>query len=194
MLKWNDYLAGLKTVLDKVDAAAVDAVVRAIQDVHTNDKVIYVCGNGGSAATASHMVNDLVKAPADASGCRPIRAVGLSDCIPLMTALANDIEYNQMFSKQLEALGREGDLLIGISGSGNSGNVLEAAKVARAKGMKVIGMTGYSGGKLKDLSDIHVNVPCNCMAQVEDVHLVIEHAFVEMLKEVFGGKSSAVVS
>lgn len=194
MLKWNDYLAGLKTILDKVDGAAVDAVVRAIQDAHVNDKIVYICGNGGSAATASHMVNDLVKAPADASGCRPIRAVGLADCIPLMTALANDIEYAQMFSKQLEALGREGDLLIAISGSGNSANVLEAAKVARAKGMNVIGMTGYNGGKLKDLADIHINVPCNCMAQVEDVHLVIEHAFVEILKEAFGGKSSAVVS
>lgn len=191
MISFDTYLKGLNEALAAFDRSAFDAIIAAIKDAHDRDAVIYTCGNGGSAATASHMINDIVKAPADASGCRPLRAIGLSDCVPLMTALANDIEYAQMFSKQLEALGRPGDLLIAISGSGNSPNVLEAAKVARAKGMKVIGMTGYSGGKLKDLSDIHVNAPSNCMAQVEDVHMIIEHAFVEALKEVFGGKSSA---
>ncbi|MBX7257823.1 MAG: SIS domain-containing protein [Candidatus Hydrogenedentes bacterium] len=190
-MSFDTYLKGLNEALAAFDRSAFDAIIAAIKDAHDRDAVIYTCGNGGSAATASHMINDIVKAPADASGCRPLRAIGLSDCVPLMTALANDIEYAQMFSKQLEALGRPGDLLIAISGSGNSPNVLEAAKVARAKGMKVIGMTGYSGGKLKDLSDIHVNAPSNCMAQVEDVHMIIEHAFVEALKEVFGGKSSA---
>lgn len=191
MVTFDTYLKGLYEALAAFDRSAFDATIAAIKDAHDRDAVIYTCGNGGSAATASHMINDIVKAPADASGCRPLRAIGLSDCVPLMTALANDIEYAQMFSKQLEALGRPGDLLIAISGSGNSPNVLEAAKAARAKGMKVIGMTGFSGGKLKDLSDIHVNAPSNCMAQVEDVHMIVEHAFVEALKEVFGGKSSA---
>ncbi len=191
MLTFDLYLKGLNEALAAFDRSAFNAVIAAIKDVHDRDAIIYTCGNGGSAATASHMINDIVKAPADASGCRPLRAIGLSDCVPLMTALANDIEYAQMFSKQLEALGRPGDLLIAISGSGNSPNVLEAAKTARAKGMKVIGMTGFQGGKLKDLSDVHVNAPSNCMAQVEDVHMIIEHAFVEALKEVFGGKSCA---
>jgi len=128
------------------------------------------------------MVNDLVKAPADATGCRPIRAMALADCVPLMTAFANDVSYADAFAKQLEAWGREGDLLVAFSGSGNSENVLEAAQTARARGMTVIALTGYAGGKLKDLADIHVNVPCDCIAQVEDAHLIIEHALVEILK------------
>lgn len=192
MPTFDDYLAGLSRALDGVDRKALDAMVAALREAHAADTFIYVCGNGGSAATASHMVNDLVKAPADASGCRPFRAMALTDCTPLMTAFANDIEYAQAFSRQVEAFARPGDLLIAISGSGNSPNVLEAAKTARTKGMTVIGMTGYDGGKLKDLVDIHVHVPCPCIAQVEDAHLIIEHAVVEVLKVLFGGKSTAV--
>ena len=178
----DEYLGGLTRALEGVDRTAFDAMVDALTRAQAEDAWVYVCGNGGSAATASHMVNDIVKAPATDTGCRPIRAVGLTDCIPLMTAFANDIGYDQMFAKQLEAYGRAGDVLVTFSGSGNSPNVLEAAKVARAKDMTVIAMTGYDGGKLKDLVDIHVNVPCDCMAQVEDAHLVLEHALVEVLK------------
>jgi D-sedoheptulose 7-phosphate isomerase len=94
-----------------------------------------------------------------------------------------------VFSRQVYALARPGDLLIAISGSGNSANVVEAAKTARTQGLKVAAMTGFEGGRLGGLADIHVNVPCNCIAQVEDAHLLIAHAIVEMLKERFGGKS-----
>ncbi|MDX9974273.1 MAG: SIS domain-containing protein [FCB group bacterium] len=194
MLTWEQYVAGLTSALQRVDGKAVEALVQAIVKVHADDKFIYVCGNGGSAATASHIINDLVKAPAEASGCRPLRAVGLADCVSLMTALANDVEYKQMFSKQLEALGREGDLLIAISGSGNSPNIVEAINVAKAKGMVVVGLTGFAGGKMKDLCDIHINVPNTSFGQIEDAHLVIEHVMVEMLKEAFGGKCGAEIA
>ena len=187
----DTYLQGLTAALGGIDRAAFDALVEAIKRTHAADGILYTCGNGGSAATASHMINDLVKAPADASGCRPLRAVGLSDCIPLMTALANDIEYAEMFSRQLTAMGRQGDLLIAISGSGNSPNVLRAAEEARRIGMTVVAMTGYSGGKLAERADIHLHVPCNCMAQVEDAHLILNHALIEVLKVAFGGKSPA---
>lgn len=190
MLTFSTYCESLARVLADIDEAAFDAVVAAIKRVQEADKVIYVCGNGGSAATASHMVNDLVKAPADASGCRPIRAFALTDCVPLMTAFANDVEYAQAFARQLDAYGREGDLLVAFSGSGNSANVLEAAKVAKTKGLTVAGFTGFQGGRLGPLCDIHVNVPCDSMAQIEDAHLVLEHALVEVLKEAFGGASS----
>lgn len=191
MSSLTDYVGGLTHVLNQIDNGAFEAIVDAIRDAHDRDAVIFICGNGGSAATASHMVNDLVKAPADASGCRPFRAISLTDCVPLMTALANDVDYGQAMARQLEALGRPGDLLVAISGSGNSQNVLEAARVAREKGMRIIGLTGYQGGKLGPVSDIHLNVPCNCIAQVEDAHLIVEHAVVEKLKVVFGGHSSA---
>lgn len=190
MLTLSTYCTELGRVLARIDEAAFDAAVKAIREIHAADKVIYVCGNGGSAATASHMVNDLVKAPADAAGCRPFRAFALTDCVPLMMAFANDVEYAQALALQLEAYGRPGDLLVAFSGSGNSPNVLEAVKTAKAKGLSVLGFTGFQGGKLGPLCDIHVNVPCDSMAQVEDAHLIIEHALVEVLKESFGGKSS----
>ena len=182
MVTLASYLAELKDVLGRLDSHAFDALVEEIKRVHREDKVIYTCGNGGSASTASHMINDLVKAPADASGCRPLRAIGLSDCLPLMTALANDIDYAQMFAKQLRAYGRPGDLLLAISGSGNSPNIIEAVKVAKEIGMTVAGFSGYEGGKLREMADIKLHVPCKCMAQVEDVHLILEHALVEVLK------------
>lgn len=191
MSSFRDYVAGLTHVLNQIDTSAFEAVVDTLREAHDRDAVIFICGNGGSAATASHMVNDLVKAPTDASGCRPFRAISLTDCVPLMTALANDIDYSQAMARQLHALGRPGDILVAISGSGNSPNVLEAVRVAREKGMRVVGLTGYQGGKLGPVSDIHLNVPCNCIAQVEDAHLIVEHAVVERLKVVFGGKSSA---
>jgi D-sedoheptulose 7-phosphate isomerase len=193
MLSWDQYLSGLNRALQGVDRDSIRALVDAILEAHAEDRFVYICGNGGSAATASHLVNDLVKAPAEAAGCRPIRAVGLADCVALMTALANDIEYGQMFAQQLRALGREGDLLVAISGSGNSGNVVEAARVAKEKGMIVAALTGFQGGKLKDLADVHVNVPCTCFGQIEDAHLVVQHAVVEMLKEALGGKSTAEI-
>jgi len=190
MLTFSKYRKELGRVVAQIDEAAFDAVVDAVKRAQAEDKTIYVCGNGGSAATASHMVNDLVKAPADASGCRPIRAIALTDCVPLMTAFANDIEYAQAFARQLDAYGREGDLLVAISGSGDSANVIEAVKTAKTKGLAVVGFTGFQGGQLGLLCDIHVNVPCDSMAQVEDAHLIIEHALVEVLKEALGGKSS----
>jgi len=183
MASLDEYVAGLTGVLEEIDRQAFDAVIRALEQVQAEDRFVYVCGNGGSAATASHIVNDLVKAPATATGCRPIRAMCLADCVPLMTALANDIDYARAFAHQLDAYGREGDLLIAISGSGNSANVVEAAKVAHAKGMRTVAMTGFDGGRLADLADIHLHVPCKCMAQVEDAHLILEHAMVEILKE-----------
>jgi len=178
----DNYLKGLTRALARIDRAVFVAVVDTVKQAHAADKVVYICGNGGSAATASHMANDLLKAPAQATGCRPIRAIALTDCVPLMTALANDLDYSQIFARQLGALGREGDLLITISASGNSPNVLEAAQTARKMGMKVVGLTGFQGGKLKDLVDIHLNVPSTTIAIVEDAHLIIEHALVETLK------------
>ena len=193
MTTLSSYLAELTQVLGRLDGTSFDALVAEIQRVHREDKVIYTCGNGGSASTASHMINDLVKAPADASGCRPLRAIGLSDCLPLMTALANDIEYAQMFAQQLRAYGRPGDLLLAISGSGNSPNIIEAVKVAKEIGITVAGFSGYEGGKLREMADIKLHVPCKCMAQVEDAHLILEHALVEVLKHALAPAAAATV-
>jgi len=183
----DEYLAGLYEALDGIDRNDFDALVEELWRVHHDNGCLFVAGNGGSAATASHIVNDLVKGVAwPAKGretkCRPFRAVGLADCVPLMTALANDNEYAYMFAGQLEALGQAGDTLLAISGSGNSANLLEAAKTAKAKGITVAAMTGFDGGALGGMADIHVHVPRDSMPQVEDAHLILQHAFVEILK------------
>lgn len=189
MTDLDQYIGKLEHALQGVDRDAFTRVATAITRAHSEDRLVLVCGNGGSAATASHMVNDLVKAPAEAARCRPIRAMALTDSAPLLTAFANDLAYSQAFAKQIEALGRPGDLLIALSASGNSENVLEAAKTARAVGITVVGMTGFQGGKLKDLVDIHLNVPCPFIAVVEDAHLILEHALVETLKTTLAKKA-----
>ena len=184
MRTFDDYLGQLKQALDAIDRSAFDAVLDELKRAQADDRCVYICGNGGSASTASHMVNDLVKAPATVTGCRPIRAFGLADCVSLMTALANDLGYEKMFSEQVKAYGRPGDLLVAISASGNSPNVLQAAKAAQEIGMTVVGMTAFTGGALREMADICVHVPCENFGLAEDAHLIVEHALVEVLKNV----------
>jgi D-sedoheptulose 7-phosphate isomerase len=116
-------------------------------------------------------------------GKKRFRAISLSDNIPLMTAWGNDTSYDNIFSEQLENLVQAGDLVIGISGSGNSPNVLNALKLARKKKAKTIGLTGFQGGKMKELCDICLVVPSDNMQRIEDAHLIIEHALSLYLKE-----------
>jgi D-sedoheptulose 7-phosphate isomerase len=181
-MSFDLYTCELYGALQQVDGESFDAMVALLLETHAQDRSFFFCGNGGSASTASHIVNDVVKAPATTTGCRPFRAFSLVDCTPLMTAYANDVSYADMFSSQLEALGREEDVLVAISGSGNSPNVLEAARCAQRKKMRVVAMTGYDGGELKNLCELNLHVPCDCMAQVEDAHLILGHALVEALK------------
>jgi len=183
----DEYLASLQNVLAKIDRASFDAMIAEIIRVHADDACLFVAGNGGSAATASHIVNDFIKGVAwPAKGraplCKPIRVVGLADCVPLMTAFANDNAYDYMFAAQLEALGRSDDVLLVISGSGNSPSIVEVAKTAHASDMKVIAMTGFDGGEVGRMADVHVHVPCDSMPQAEDAHLILQHVCVEALK------------
>ncbi len=183
----DEYIAGLQEALSGIDRAAFDTMVSEFVRVQSDDACLFVAGNGGSAATASHIVNDFIKGAAwPASGRKPLRkplrVVGLADCVPLMTAFANDNAYDYMFAAQLEALGRPGDALLLISGSGNSPNIVEAAKTAQMSDMTVIAMTGFDGGEVGRMADIHVHVPCSSMPQAEDAHLILQHACVEALK------------
>lgn len=184
----DSYISGLQEALTGIDRQAFDSMIAELVRAHADDACLFVAGNGGSAATASHIVNDFIKGVAwPAKGhenlCRPLRTVGLADCVPLMTAFANDNAYDYMFAAQLQALGRPGDVLLAISGSGHSANVLEAAATAHAIGMKVIALTGFDGGTLGTRADVHVHVPCNSMPQTEDAHLILQHVCVEALKE-----------
>jgi D-sedoheptulose 7-phosphate isomerase len=145
-------------------------------------RTVFLFGNGGSASTASHFVTDLSKVAARGDGPK-IRAVGLTDNVPSVTAIANDVEYARVFADQLAILAGPGDVAIAISGSGNSPNVLEGVRVARELGAGTIGLTGIGGGKLKGLVDVPIVVPSNSMQHVEDVHVTILHLITAYLRD-----------
>jgi D-sedoheptulose 7-phosphate isomerase len=176
----RDYFAIVQELLDQTPFEAVDSVVDALVTANRAGQTVFICGNGGSAATATHFGCDLAKRP-NVAGQPRFRVIALTDNNALMTALGNDIGYDAIFSEQLIPLVRAGDVVIGISGSGNSPNVLNAMKVASEAGAVTVGFCGYDGGKLKGMVDIPVHVPSHTMAMVEDVHLMLEHAICERL-------------
>ena len=170
----KSYLQDLNTAISALDLEGVRKIRDACQVVRDQGGQIFLCGNGGSAATASHMANDLGKG-ASYGRERPFKVIALTDNVPWMTALANDIDYESVFSEQLRNFARPGDVLIGISGSGNSQNVLNAVQVAREKGMTTVGLIGFGGGKLAGMVDLSVVVDSHHMGRVEDVHMILVH-------------------
>ncbi|MEP6986789.1 MAG: SIS domain-containing protein [Chloroflexota bacterium] len=174
------YFSTVQELLNKVPFAAVDQVVEALISAHQAGQTVFICGNGGSASTATHFGCDLAKRPIVAGQPR-YRVIPLTDNNALMTAISNDIGYDVVFSEQLIPLVRKGDILIGISGSGNSKNVIKAVEVAKAAGAITVGFSGYDGGKLAPAVDISVHIPSFNMAMVEDVHLMLEHSICERL-------------
>lgn len=176
----RSYFSTVQALLNTVPFEAVDRVVEALARANRAGNTVYICGNGGSAATATHFGCDLAKRPIVAGQPR-YRVISLTDNNALMTALSNDIGYDVVFSEQLRPLVRKDDLLIGISGSGNSKNVLNAVEVAKQAGALTVGFSGYDGGKLAPMVDISVHISSFNMAMVEDVHLMLEHAICERL-------------
>lgn len=169
-----NYLNLISESLYKLDASAIDKAIQKIEETITCDGSIYIMGNGGSAATASHMRSDLI----NTVGCvnnKRINVFCLTDNISTVTAIANDFSYDLIFKKQLETRIKYGDLLIAISGSGNSKNILEAVEYANTQSVQTIAMTGFDGGKLKQISQINLNAPVNNMQIAEDLHLLLNH-------------------
>ncbi|MGQ9681274.1 MAG: D-sedoheptulose-7-phosphate isomerase [Anaerolineae bacterium] len=176
------YLKELTEVLQHLPLAEIERLVDLLHDARLDGRQILLLGNGGSAATASHFACDLAKNTI-ADGLPNYRALALTDNVPLLTAWANDSSYENVFCGQLACLLRPGDVVIGISGSGNSPNVLRAIEMARKGGATTVGVTGFAGGRLRELVDLAIVVPCHCMEQVEDLHLVLEHLVVTALRE-----------
>ena len=157
------------------DAAAI--IKKALAGGH---KVLF-CGNGGSAADSQHLAAEFVgRFQKERKG---IAGIALTVDTSILTAVANDYGYETVFSRQVQALGNEGDVLVGISTSGNSGNVLAAIAEARAKGMKVIGMTAIGGGKMKELCDVILAVPAKTTARAQEMHIMIGHILCEIAEE-----------
>jgi len=177
------YVADTKSALQEPYLlAAMQRIVPLLLEARKTGRTIFFFGNGGSASTASHFVVDIGKATMRGDGAR-FRCVALVDNVESVTAWANDAEYSRVFSEQLKGLAARGDVAVGISGSGNSPNVLEAMRTARALGLATVGLTGMGGGKLKDLVDVPLVVPSNSMQHIEDVHLLVCHLLTAYLRD-----------
>ncbi len=161
-------------------------VIELLLEALHRGATIFTAGNGGSAATASHFAADLAKGSIVAGQPR-FRVVPLTDNVPVITAWSNDVDYEVIFAEQVRNLLRPGDILILISGSGNSPNVLRAAETARAMGGITVGFSGYEGGKLAGLVDYPIVVPAHKMKQIEDGHMVLCHLIATVLRERLSG-------
>lgn len=170
----GDYINGVKRCLDEISTGEVQAVVDAILGAYHSNNCVFVLGNGGSAATASHFALDLSKGTR-VEGKNYLRAMSLTDNVPLMTALCNDISYTSVFKEQLVNFLSEGDVVICITASGNSPNVLEAARYAGSKRASTIGLIGFGGGRLKEITDVAITISSKSYRQVEDTHMVLAH-------------------
>ena len=170
----DNYLTQLTSAIDAVDNQAVDAWIARLARARDEGTTIFVAGNGGSAATASHFATDLSKG---ASYGRPkrFRVVALTDSMSTITAYANDVSFDVVFAEQLRNLGKPGDVLVTISGSGSSPNIIAVIEAAKDLAMDIVALTGFEGGKSGPIANIHVNVPSDHMGRIEDVHMALCH-------------------
>jgi D-sedoheptulose 7-phosphate isomerase len=174
------YIDRLKKVLDAFDGKTFVEMVDAMLESYGRNAQIFIMGNGGSGATASHLACDINK------GCcidleKKFRMICLNDNMPTMLALANDLSYEAVFEEQLKNFFNPGDLVIGISGSGNSENVLRAIAYAKARGGKTAGWSGFGGGRLAGMVDLAFVVQSHDMQQVEDAHMVVAHMLMQAI-------------
>jgi D-sedoheptulose 7-phosphate isomerase len=185
-LDLDEYLKRLQAELDRVDRAQVIALADAIHEAWENERFVFVFGNGGSATTASHLAEDLGKGSLREADLRDesrkrLKVLSLNDNCGWLTAIGNDCGYDQIFVQQLMHYGRPGDLAIGISGSGNSPNILAAVDWANRHGLRTFGMTGFDGGKLKGMQQAGLHVALDDMGMVESVHACVLHWVVDDL-------------
>lgn len=186
------YLADAQATLRRIPIDVLDRIFRILCDAYRDDRQVILMGNGGSAALASHFAVDLGKGTA-APGRRRFRVLSIVDNTPVMTAYANDLSYADVFSEQIRALAQPGDVVLGISGSGNSPNVLNGLKAAREAGATTVVLTGYQGGKAIGLADVTLVVPSDDMQHIEDCHLMLTHLYMQAMCEVVR-ESPAVIA
>ena len=185
----SGYMDGLCATLKRLDLTQLARMATVLLEAQREGKTVFTMGNGGHANTAAHMINDIAKhtISSDAKDSvvaeKRFRTMCLNDSVSFLTGLANDMGYEHVFSEQLKNWCRQGDVVIGISGSGNSTNVLKAFEVATRLGATTICLAGKDGGKARAAADICVIVPSDKMVQIEDVHLAINHAVADEIKK-----------
>ena len=178
----QNYISILQQTLDQLPRQLIADVIGVLQNARIQGNQVFIMGNGGSASTASHFVCDLAKNTR--RGDLPhFRVIGLTDNMAMFSAYANDEGYENVFSQQLANLIKPGDVVIGISASGNSKNVINAVWEAQKHNAITIGFTGFDGGRLGQIVNLHIHVKSDIIEHVEDIHLVLEHMIVKTIKE-----------
>lgn len=180
------YLDDVSRVTRLVDPKEVEGLIDLLTDAYTKGRFVFLAGNGGSGSNASHLCEDLGKGTVvDFERQKRLRVLSLTDNTPYILAWANDTSFDRVFVEQLKNLAEPGAILIAISGSGNSPNILKAVEYANAHGMTTVGMTGYDGGKLAKRAQFRFHVPSNNMGIVEAVHAILFHHILDTLRERF---------
>lgn len=191
----KNYLDEIKKILNQIEEDLLnktEELAVLLEEAKNKKNRIFMMGNGGSGSTASHFAEDLSKGTIVGDSLR-FKAVSLTDSIPTILAWANDSSYDDVFIEQLKNLMEPGDVVIGISGSGNSKNVIKAIEYANQKGGITVGFSGYDGGKLIKCAQINVHVPSFSMQRVEDIHMLVAHLLMSLLLEKEKSKQSKIV-
>jgi len=183
----RDYLPALKRAIDGLAMDRLSVVVEKMLAAYDKQRQIFVFGNGGSGSTASHLACDINKGVSLGLAKR-FKLICLNDNVPTILAYANDVSYEDVFVEQLKNLLNPGDLVIGISGSGNSRNVIKAIRYCNEHGAESVALTGFDGGKLAQLADISLIAPADDMQMVEDIHLIVCHMIMQMLCNRLGNR------
>jgi D-sedoheptulose 7-phosphate isomerase len=178
----NQYFRELQRVIVSLPKDGINQIVDTLLGAYDAGRTVFLCGNGGSAALASHFACDLGKGTAYCNGGKRFRVLSLNDNLPTLTAWANDSGYENIFSEQLKTFVQPQDVVFAISGSGNSENILNALQLARETGAATVGISGFQGGAMKPLCDLCIVVPSDDMQIVEDLHLAIAHSIFRIVQ------------
>jgi len=191
MNPFRAYISELQATLELLPEERIQEVIQLLALARHNRNQVFIMGNGGSASTASHFVCDLAKNTRHAN-LPAFRVIGLADNMAIFSALANDEGYDQVFAQQLSSLLQPGDVVIAISASGNSPNVVNAVELANRMGATTIGMTGFDGGRLKAMVNLEIHVASHVIEHVEDIHLILEHLISKELREIGESQTAPV--
>ncbi len=182
----KSYLAHEEETLKRLDVEELNSALNLLEETYQKEGTVYIFGNGGSSATASHYQNDFNKGVSEHTE-KKFNFLCLNDNVATLMAVANDIGFEEVFRFQLRGHLKPGDIVIAISGSGNSRNVLNAVEYAKSCGNKIIGITGFDGGNLKELADISLNAPVKSMQITEDIHMIFDHLMMSVFYKTLAG-------
>lgn len=190
MNHFEEYIKKEIDIIQQLDLVAIEKVANLMLDTYHQGKQVFICGNGGSAASASHITGDFIKGASFGLEKR-WRFICLNDNITTMMAISNDISYEDIFVEPLKNFANPGDLFIGISGSGNSVNVVKAMEYAKATGLATVALCGFRGGKIRDIADANIYTPIMDMQITEDLHMMALHMiFQYIVKQLFGASTN----